>query len=584
MGGSSGLIVAPPRCFLPEEEPDGGRRLWGLACQLYGLRSERNWGMGDFTDLARLAEQAAGLGAAAIGINPLHALFPADPGHISPYSPSSRLFLNVLYIDPEAVPELVESPEAQAMLADDGFRAELATARGAEFVDYPAVARLKLPVLEHLYAAFRRRHLASPDSGRGHAFRAFVNEMGEPLERHVVFDALHEHAIRNFGAWAWQHWPEPYRRPGSPEVAAFAAGHRGRVEFFAYLQWLADGQLADAQARARAARMPIGLYQDLAVAVNPASSIAWAHPGVSLSEVSAGAPPDWFNPNGQNWVLSPLSPVGLRESCYGVFIEALRHNMRHAGAVRIDHVMGLKRLFWIPAGAGAAAGAYVRYPFDDLVRIIALESRRHRCLVIGEDLGTVPRGFRPAMRRAGLMSCRVFYFERDRKGAFLPPESYPEHALVSASTHDLPTLRGFWTYRDVRWRDLLHMFPDEAAHGEARAERDRDRILMLEGLERAGLLPEGLDPARPPDELPDELVLAVHRFLARTPGHVLMVQLEDALGEAEQPNLPGANEYPAWKRRLARNLEDFGEHPLFRRLIAAVAAEGRGSRGASSGP
>ncbi len=419
VGGSSGLIVAPPRCFLPEEEPDGGRRLWGLACQLYGLRSERNWGMGDFTDLARLAEQAAGLGAAAIGINPLHALFPADPGHISPYSPSSRLFLNVLYIDPEAVPELVESPEAQAMLADDGFQAALGTARGAEFVDYPAVARLKLPVLEHLYAAFRQRHLASPDSARGHAFRAFVNEMGEPLERHVVFDALHEHAIRNFGAWAWQHWPEPYRRPGSPEVAAFAAEQRGRVEFFAYLQWLADGQLADAQARARAAGMQIGLYQDLAVAVNPASSVAWAHPGVSLSEVSAGAPPDWFNPNGQNWVLSPLSPLGLRESCYGVFIEALRHNMRHAGAVRIDHVMGLKRLFWIPAGASAAVGAYVRYPFDDLVRIVALESRRHRCLVIGEDLGTVPRGFRPAMQQAGLMSCRVFYFERDRKGAFL---------------------------------------------------------------------------------------------------------------------------------------------------------------------
>jgi 4-alpha-glucanotransferase len=353
-GGSSGLIIAPARCFLPEDEPDGGRPLWGFACQLYGLRSGRNWGMGDFTDLARLAEQAAGLGAAAIGINPLHALFPADASHISPYSPSSRLFLNVLYIDPEAVPELAESPEAQAMLAGDGFQAELASARGAELVDYPAVARLKLPLLEHLYAAFRRRDLVSPASARGEAFRAFVDAMGAPLERHVLFDALHEHAIRHFGAWAWQHWPEPYRHPDSPEVAAFAAEHRERVEFFGYLQWLADGQLADAQARARVAGMPIGLYQDLAVAVNPASSVAWANPGVSLSEVSAGAPPDWFNQNGQNWVLSPLSPVGLRESRYAMFVEALRHNMRHAGAVRIDHVMGLKRLFWIPAATAAS--------------------------------------------------------------------------------------------------------------------------------------------------------------------------------------------------------------------------------------
>jgi 4-alpha-glucanotransferase len=324
--------------------------------------------------------------------------------------------------------------------------------------------------------------------------------------------------------------------------------------------------------------MPIGLYQDIAVAVNHASSTTWANPGVCLSGASAGAPPDWFSPNGQDWALAPLSPVGLREGAYELFIETLRQIMRHAGAVRIDHVMGLQRLFWIPEGASPAEGAYVRYPFDELARIIALESRRHRCLVIGEDLGTVPPGFRPAMHDAGLMSCRVLYFERDQEGGFLTPDTYPERALVSVSTHDLPTLKGFWTCQDVRWRELLKLFPHQDAADQARAERARDRVLLLQALQRAGLLPPGMDPEHPPDELSDELVDMVHRFLARSPGHLLMVQLEDALGEAEQPNLPGAGEHPNWQRRLPRDLERLTEDPLVRRIAAGIQEEGRGRR------
>ncbi|MGH6943664.1 MAG: 4-alpha-glucanotransferase, partial [Geminicoccaceae bacterium] len=275
--GKCRLVVAPATCFLPEHETDGGR-LWGVACQLYGVRSERNWGMGDFSDLARLAEKAAALGAGALGVNPLHALFPADANHISPYSPSSRSFVNVLYLDPEAVPDLGECAAARALLGRPGFRDEVATARAAEYVDYPAVWRLKLPVLERLFASFRERHRDDPASERGRAFRAFRAEMGEDLEHHALFDALHEHVIETTGAWAWQHWPEAYRRPDGPAVEAFAAKHRDRVDFFCWLQWLADAQLKDAQARARAAGMPIGLYQDIAVAVNPASSMAWANP------------------------------------------------------------------------------------------------------------------------------------------------------------------------------------------------------------------------------------------------------------------------------------------------------------------
>jgi 4-alpha-glucanotransferase len=574
--GAMRLILTPEHCLPAEEEEDHGR-FWGLQSQLYGVRSERDWGMGDFTDLARLAETAASLGAAALGVNPLHALFPADAHHYSPYSPSSRFFLNVLYIDPEAVPDLEGCAEAHAMLADAGFRAGIERLRAADLIDYPAVARVKLPLLERLFASFRERH-RDGSSARGRAFEAFRQEMGVLLERHAVFDALHEHALQTWGTWSWQHWPEGYQHPDSPEVAAFAREHRDRVDFFAWLQWQADAQLRDAQTRARRAGMPIGLYQDIAIAVNAASSMTWAYPGVSPSGVSVGAPPDWFSPNGQNWGLSPLSPVGLYESGYELFIASLRQNMRHAGAVRIDHVMGLKRLYWIPSGAGASEGAYVRYPFDDLVRLIALESRRHRCLVVGEDLGTVPSGFRPAMQQAGVMSCRVLYFERDRDQRFLPPDEYPVEALVSVSTHDLPTLKGFWTWRDVAWRELLELLPGKEAQAAARAERERDRMLLLKALEEADLLPEGVDPEHPPDELSNELIEAAHRFLARTPGRLLMIQLEDALGETEQPNLPGAEAHPNWRRRYARRLEDLTSEPLVRRIAAAANASGRGIR------
>jgi 4-alpha-glucanotransferase len=572
--GSLQLILTPERCY----GPGRNARLWGLTAQLYGVRSRRNWGMGDFTDLAELAEEAAALGASAIGVNPLHALFPADASHISPYSPSSRLFLNVSYLDPEAVPDLAESSEARSLLDDVGFRAELNRMRAAELVDYPAAWRLKLRVLELLFQSFRERHLAGA-SARADAFRTFRTQMGEALERHARFDALHEHALRTTGTWSWQQWPEPLRHPDSAEVAAFARENRERVDFFAYLQWQADQQLGRAQARARAAGMQLGLYNDIAVGVSPAGATAWANPGVSLSGVSAGAPPDLFNLHGQNWGLAPLSPAGLRERAYALFAATLRHNMRHAGAVRIDHVMGLQRLFWIPDGAAPADGAYVRYPFADLARIIALESERHRCLVIGEDLGTVPRGFRPAMQRAGLLSCRVLYFEREQGGAFLPPERYPRQALVSVSTHDLPTLRGFWTGRDLKWRDLLARFPDAAASKNANAARERDRVLLLQALRRAGLLPAGIDPECPPDEPSDELVLAVHRYLSKTPGHLLMVQIEDALGEEEQPNLPGAMDHPNWRRKLGRDLERFADAPTVGQIAEAMAAAGRSCRG-----
>ena len=571
------LIVAPDRCLTPDEVVPGGRT-WGLGVQLYGVRSAGNWGMGDFTDLADLGELAGRLGAGTVGLNPLHALFAADPHHYSPYSPSHRGFLNILYIDPVAVPELADCEEARDLIGGPDFQRALARARASELVDYPAVAALKRPVLERLFADFKTLHLDAPGapSARAAAFSAFQAEGGEDLVRFARFEALHEHFFgADFTRWDWRSWPEAYHHPDSLEVAAFAAKHADRVLFFQYLQWLADDQLGAAAARAKAAGLAFGFYRDLAVAVSPGGGAAWAEPGAVAGDARIGCPPDPFALKGQNWGLAPFSPVGLIESAYRPFVAVLRANMRHAGVLRIDHVMALLRLYWIPPDGGI--GGYLSYPFRDLVRLIALESRRNRCVVIGEDLGTVPDGFRPAMEKAGILSCRVFYFERGQDGAFLPPEAYPAGALVTATTHDLATLAGFWRGRDLAWRTRLDLYPTPESRDQEHRSRDHDRWRLLDALARAGVLPDRLHPrhGRIP-AIDDELVAAVYAFLARSPAQVLMVQIEDLLLDPEQPNLPGTvAEHPNWRRRLSLALDQIGRLEGAALLAAAIRSAGR---------
>lgn len=568
VGAEMALILTPRRCLTPDEVVPGGRT-WGVALQLYGLRGRTDWGMGDFDDLARFGETAGRLGAGLVGLNPLHALFPADPHHFGPYSPSSRSFLNALYIDVEAVPDLAESADAQALIAGPAFQQRLAAARGAELVDYPAVSALKMPVLEALHRSFRARHLAGEGSPRGRDFRAFQAAMGEGLFRHALFDALHEHFFRQDSSlWAWQNWPEPFRRPDSAEVEAFAAEHEERVAFFAYLQWEADRQLGVAAARAKAAGLAVGFYRDLAVAGSPGGAAAWAQPGVLVRGASVGAPPDQFNMKGQNWGLAPFSPVGLRDAAYAPFAAMVRANMRHAGALRIDHVMALEHLFWIP---DEGDGAYVRYPFQDMVRIIALESRRQGCIVIGEDLGTVPEGFRPAMEAAGVLSYRVVYFERTADGGYVAPQDYPAQSMAVVSTHDLPTFRGFWTGHDLEIRRDLALYPSAEAAGKDAWDRGVDRWRLL-----LALGPQGLKPARYVSDdgaqpFSRELAEAVHRYLGRTAGRIVMMQIEDALGEIEQPNLPGTtDQHPNWRRRLSVAVEDLETDGGVQAMAAAV--------------
>ncbi|MBP2311008.1 4-alpha-glucanotransferase [Azospirillum soli] len=567
--GSTTLIVAPERCLTVEEAVPGGRT-WGIGLQLYALKSGDDWGIGDFDDLGRFAEIAGGLGAGLVGLNPLHALFPADPNHIGPYSPSSRSFLNILYIDVERVSELAGTPDAQALIASDDYRNRLSTARAAELVDYPAVSALKLPVLEALHATFR----ALPESdARRQAFEAFRREMGEGLRRHATFEALHEHFYRRDpGLWMWRNWPPAFHDPNSPEVQAFVAENAARVDFFEYLQWEADRQLGAAAERGRKAGLSIGFYRDLAVAAHPGGAAAWADSGILVQGANVGAPPDQFNMKGQNWGLSPLSPVGLRESAYASFVAMLRANMRHAGALRIDHVMALQHLFWIPEDG--SDGAYVEYPMHELLRIIALESRRNRCIVIGEDLGTVPEGFRPAMERAGILSYRVLYFERGPDGGFKAPQDYPVESMVTVTTHDLATFKGFWTGNDLDWRRRLDLYPDQGALDKDAWDRGVDRWRLLQALSAQGLKPASYPTDEGSQPFSRELAEAVHRYLARSPGRIAMVQIEDALGEVEQPNLPGTvDQHPNWRRRLGLSLEAMAGDEGVRALAAAVRTE-----------
>ena len=567
-GDNMSIIVGPERCYGVEESA-GEPRVWGVAAQIYGLRSDRNWGMGDFADLAASAEEAARIGADILGINPVHATFPADPHHFAPYAPSNRAFLNYLYISVEDLPEFEHCGEARDRVADPEFQDRVRATRAAELVDYIAVAELKRPLLELLFRCFQAG-VVGPEHRR--TFDAFREEIGPALERHALFDALHEHFFRaGYGEWSWREWPEPFRRCDSAEVAAFAAEHQIRIDFFAWLQWSADRQLGEAQRRARAAGMRIGLYRDLAVAAHPGGSATWMDPDTVVYGASVGAPPDELAPDGQNWGIAPLSPEALRERAYQPFITALRANMRHAGALRIDHAMALERLFCIPAGMSGADGAYVAYPRTDLLRIIALESCRARCVVIGEDLGTVPEGFQAALQRAGVLSYRILMFERSEGGGFKPPEEYPRQALAAPATHDLPTLAGFWAGRDLDWREKLSQTMSDDDKARARAQRQSDRGSLLQALEQAG---EGVSSGAADAA---GLRRAVYRFLARSPANILMIPIEDLDGELEQPNLPGTtDEHPNWRRKLSRSTREIFADPAVRSLAEAVRCLRRG--------
>lgn len=578
--GTLRLILAPSHCYRPPRLHEGART-WGLSLQLYALRSSRNWGVGDFGDLADIVERgAAELGVGVVGLNPLHALKNARPYHISPYSPDSRLFLNVLYVAVEQVPELAESEPAQRLLADRDFQASLASLRASELVDYDRVYAAKLTVLEALFQTFSERHLRdqgeSPATQRGQAFLDYVRKEGEQLERFALFQALSEELQRRHpDIWEWKDWPAPYRNPASPDVAAFRREQAWRVRFHQYLQWIAGEQVAAVAQRARALGMPLGLYHDLALGSSRSGSDAWVFQDVLALTVNSGCPPDAFALEGQNWGFPPMDPHRLRASRYRLFIELLRKNLAYGGALRLDHVMGLFRLFWIPQGLPASAGTYVAYPGEDLLGILALESQRHRTMVIGEDLGTVPDAVRASLSAAGVLSYRVLYFEREGDGRWKEPQAYPHQAVAVVTTHDLPTLAGYWTGKDLEVRRTLGLFPDGADWRHAQDERANDCRRLLEALQREGLWP-GLDETGSLPPMTADLVRAVHVFLARTPCWVVLTSPDDVAGEPWQTNVPGTlDSYPNWSRKMPLPLEAWWREPVLAQLAAEFERAGR---------
>jgi (1->4)-alpha-D-glucan 1-alpha-D-glucosylmutase len=485
------------------------------------------------------------------------------------------MFLNVLYLDVEAIAEFEHCAKAREHVAAPAFQASLAALRAAPLVDHAGVAARKLPVLAILYAQARRDARAHASS-RWAAFDAFKTAGGEALRRQALFDALQSHFFaRDASVWGWPAWPDAYRDPDSAAIVAFADQHAERIDFFAWLQWQADLQRASVAERARQCGLRVGLYTDLAVSIDRGGAESWANQPLYAAQASVGAPPDAFNVQGQDWGLPPMIPQRLRDAGYAPFIATLRANMRAAGALRIDHAMGLLRLYWVPSGARAAHGAYVRYPLEDLLGLLALESERHRCLVIGEDLGTVPDEARAALGADDVLSYRVLLFERDAGGDFKPPAQYPEAALATASTHDLPTLAGWWEGHDIALRAAHgHLGPHADASGE-RAARIGDRGRLLAALARAGLLPAGtpVDPGAVPALTP-ALADALQTYLARTPCALFVVQPEDVFGVIEQANLPGTtSEHPNWRRKLPVPLEQFAADGRLHALASRIAAE-----------
>ncbi|WED24900.1 4-alpha-glucanotransferase [Vibrio sp. JC009] len=550
------LIVTPQSCY-KQDSLEQDKKLWGPSVQLYTLRTPHNWGIGDFGDLKQLIAEIASRGGDFVGLNPIHSLFPANPEGASPYSPSSRRWLNIMYIDVSSVPEFALSAEAQQKVGSSEFQQRLKKVREEHWVNYTEVASLKMSVLPLLFKEFKARHL-DKKTERAIAFLDFVEEGGESLMHQAVFDALHTHLhAEDSSVWGWQAFPEKYRSYDSAAVKKFIQEEQEAVQLYLYLQWIADGQINEAQTLAEEKGMSVGLYRDLAVGVASSGSETWADDGSLVLDASIGAPPDVLGPLGQNWGLPPLNPQALEATGYDAYIKLLRANMKHCGALRIDHVLGLLRLWWIPEGKGATDGAYIYYPVEDMLAILALESHRHQCSVIGEDLGTVPDEIADILADAGVHSYKVFFFETAQDGGFYSPKHYKEQSMSALCTHDMPTLRGFWHCDDLKVGKELGLYPDEEQLKGLFDARLASKQEILNSVAWHGFLPEGVGRDAKLVPMDSYLSEALQLHLAAGSSALLSVQLEDWLEMDKPVNIPGTvDEYPNWRRKLSMSLDE----------------------------
>jgi 4-alpha-glucanotransferase len=552
----SPLIVCPSRAFQPAWLETG--RAAGLAISLFGLRSQRNWGCGDTADLRALTDWVVErTGTSFIALNPLHAIPNRQPYNTSPYLPNSIFYRNPIYLDIEAIPDFASCSRAQALFRSRGVQKEIETLRNAELVEYERVYALKLRFLKLLFQKFLDEWRDS--TPRAAELKRFIEREGDLLHRFAVHSALDQNIHRNCpDVWNWTGWPEQFQDPESDATREFVRKHWRSVLFYKYVQWQLDLQLASAHQHAIERGLSIGLYHDLALATDRFGSDLWAHREFFVSGCRVGAPPDGFSPKGQDWGFPPPNSDRHMEDGYRLFAESIRKNCRHGGALRIDHVMRFFRLYWIPESMPATEGTYVRDRFEAALSILALESVRNRVIVIGEDLGTVPDEAREVLHRFGILSYRLLYFEQDGNGRFRPPHDYPHDALVSATTHDLPTLAGFWLGRDIDARREAGLLPDEGTYQSMRGDRAREKQKLLDLLNNLKLLPDWFprDQVQVP-ELVGELHNAIVGFLASTPSKLMVLNQEDLLKQAEQQNLPGSTEeYPNWRRKMKCTVEE----------------------------
>jgi 4-alpha-glucanotransferase len=551
------LAVAPARCYsVAEAVDDPTPRAWGLSAQLYALRRPGDGGFGDTQALEELARVAGERGAEALAISPIHAMFSSDTGRYSPYSPSSRLFLNSLYAAPGTI--LGERALRTAIDAT-GLVNQLRHLEEQPLVDWPVAAEAKQKILRALYDGFSQgEHPLHED------FSSFRHTSGEALENHCRFEALQADRAARGESLDWRQWPEEWRNPRSAALARFAEENADEIGYYAFCQWLIARCLERAQSAARSSGMGIGLIADLAVGADGAGSQAWSRQDELLAALTVGAPPDILNRSGQGWGISAFSPEGLVRNGFRAFIEMLRANFAHAGGLRIDHVMGLQRLWVIPNDAPPSEGAYLYYPVDDLLRLLALESHRHQAIVLGEDLGTVPDGLREKLSARSILGMRVLLFEQDNT-RFKPILDWPDNALATTSTHDLPTLNGWWHGHDIDWNARLDLI-DSHTEMDWRRHRERER----EGLR--DVLNQDPQNFREEHRETDQVLDASVRFLGHTRAPLVLLPLEDALGIDEQANLPGTTDtHPNWRRRLPGESQALLDGPDAARRLEILA-------------
>ena len=576
--GEMRLIVAPQQCFIPEDIQNG-RRVWGLNVQLYCLRSERNWGVGDFTDLTYLLRQAGHQGAQFVGLNPIHALYPFEADNCSPYSPSSRRWINLIYLDVTKI-ETYDHDTVQSLVTSSAFQDALKHVREVDYVDYRGVMHLKLQALNAVFDVFNEQYLKR-NTKVNKAFKAFVNDGGESLETLATYDAIQEQlAAQGKPSWGWPVFPADMQAFDSPQVTKFRKNHASRVKFFMFLQWQACLQLEQANQAAQDVGMSIGIYRDLAVGVSEGSAEIWGNRDLYVVDASIGAPPDILGPLGQNWGLPPMDPNTLYNQKYQPVIDLFRSNMQSCGALRIDHVMALLRLWWIPKGEQTINGSYVYYPVNDLLGVLALESHRHQSVVIGEDLGTVPDEIRDLLAQNGVYSYRVFFFEQAPDGGFFSPRHYPTQSMATLTTHDMPTLTGYWHCDDLELGQELGLYPDQAILEQLYSSRHNDKQQILDSLHGHNVIPEWIDRSVDQMAMHEELNHGMQLHMAKGASSLLCLQLEDWLAMDKPVNVPGTcAEYPNWRRKLTRNLEQIFTDPVLNSLaLSLTEARDKASR------